>query len=701
MSKTYAETAKKLGRSAVEGIGRARAKERIACSVDGKCIRQVLEGEVEDLRSLSATNDNLVPEWCDKAKSPAELAICGDESLRRKEINLTGMFSTLNSVTLRKAELQQLQRNWLRTRNLCGNDIACLSDSYGRQIELYSGMSAELDIANTHQAGNTAVSQPVAGTSPSGAITLSGLELSFPNDIITGNSIDALFVANDDYLDVAKLKTPAADAALVGAALKSRGIASTTIMDVTQTSLASAIGSYKTSPRKDVFIFYYAGHAATVNGNAALLFPSFSLSSPASSNDYQPISQIIAAISKLGYRKVLVVFDACRTIVDVKQAVASAGDAKPVLDDVSVRSVRPLSPAQVDTDPSGGGEYTIAFSASSGQPAIDTLNGKNSPFAEIFAANIREKPTILSALIDTRNGVSSATGGKQLPRLELGWGADVALTAHVVSSASLQLELPAYLLRKTPEIQWRKSQWQGGEPTLSARHSVQPGDACDIMKPAPNGAVTVSTADFDCMLSLYDWRASVDSIDRPKIDWNAGNLIDGVVQSCGQARFDFDLDADGKPETIGLSNDRYGGSLSFVHGNHTANWYSTLGCNFKTITLYDIDRNGVRDMIVEYDCQIGNEQKSCLLVLSGERLVANVDGTFWYGDENAEKQKLAKFGAPELRGILRGAEPITLFFEADISSSYGIEGNKIVFYSPGGMPNNELIFNRDGSVDSH
>src|SRR6185436_1813484 len=61
---------------------------------------------------------------------------------------------------------------------------------------------------------------------------------------------DALIVANFDYDQLPDLKTPEADAALVAAALKSRGIPSQTLLNATRADLVAAIAAYAQSSNK-------------------------------------------------------------------------------------------------------------------------------------------------------------------------------------------------------------------------------------------------------------------------------------------------------------------------------------------------------------------------------------------------------------------------------------------------------------------
>jgi len=80
---------------------------------------------------------------CRYAKSPAEVAICQNAGLMALDrqlgqaysearVNMTGV-----RTDLRLAEFAKDQRKWLRQRNDCRSDVACLRQNYtGRLNEL-------------------------------------------------------------------------------------------------------------------------------------------------------------------------------------------------------------------------------------------------------------------------------------------------------------------------------------------------------------------------------------------------------------------------------------------------------------------------------------------------------------------------------------------------------------------------------------
>lgn len=356
--------------------------------------------------------------WCAQARTPTEVAICSDSSLGERDEYITRIYNALRSAVSEKGKLRDIQRGWLKERSTCGADKTCLRDRYDQMITAYQQVSEKIGLqfptpnfSNTAQANNNTED---ASKNKGNTISIAEVSFSYTETEAIGNNMDALIVANSDYAFIPDLTTPAADAEIVGAAFKSRGITSTTIINPSREELFSTLMKFAQSPRKEVFVFYYAGHAADINGNPSVLFPDFRLDGTRANGHFQPINEVIAAVSKLGYKKVLIIFDACRNLVEIEKVAVVSQPSSPTSSDAT--TYRNLGSHAVDLNPLRNLDYAISFSAAEGQFAIDTLNGRNSPFAQAFAQNIREKETFFDAIIETRRDVKSATANRQQPR---------------------------------------------------------------------------------------------------------------------------------------------------------------------------------------------------------------------------------------------------------------------------------------------
>lgn len=537
----------------------------------------------------------------------------------------------------------------------------------------------------------------VGDVAPAGEVAISRIHIAYDDLGGAGNRIDAFIVANADYAELDDLETPVSDAEIVGAALKSRGIGANTQVNINRKELERSLRTFSRKRNGDVFVFYYAGHAANINGQPSLIFPAFRVEGNTSNGEYLPISEITEIISKLGYGKVLIVFDACRNIIELDDA--SEETAEVVAKYAGTRGVNALAGRKVELGALEGLDFAISFSSAKGQVAIDTLNGRNSPYAEAFAANLREKETFFDAIIETRRGVRNATGNRQRPTLEMSWDEDISLSTGIVRSASITLLEPRSAILHASRDNIRSDEaFLAWDHTVVVSHQVQsPDDACAPQSSPPN-SMTFRFHSLDCVTDAHGMRpvsGKADILETWQTDYR-----DGVTRACEEAVFEVDLDSDGRAERLRLGSNRYGGLLQFDRDGHSASYYSELGCNFTSMTVYDIDRNGIRDLLFEFHCEAG----SCLVFLSGEKLVANVDGVFGpAGDE-----PIARFMKPSRwHGVLGGLSKIALFYDQNIRWTEQLAGNSLSYttfsttwqpYEEHVMPNKQVAINRDGSV---
>lgn len=74
---------------------------------------------------------------CARASIPAERAICGNPNLSQLDARTAGMYFTIlgnNLPPARLAQVRNMQRRFLATRNACGWNVDCLVDAYTSQM---------------------------------------------------------------------------------------------------------------------------------------------------------------------------------------------------------------------------------------------------------------------------------------------------------------------------------------------------------------------------------------------------------------------------------------------------------------------------------------------------------------------------------------------------------------------------------------
>jgi len=74
---------------------------------------------------------------CAQARLPSEMAICNNESLLVKDEQVASLLASKLVTATASGKMQDVSKehgNWLRTRNACANDMACLEDAYDKRI---------------------------------------------------------------------------------------------------------------------------------------------------------------------------------------------------------------------------------------------------------------------------------------------------------------------------------------------------------------------------------------------------------------------------------------------------------------------------------------------------------------------------------------------------------------------------------------
>jgi uncharacterized protein YecT (DUF1311 family) len=79
--------------------------------------------------SVPARAADYAPIDCSKASSPAERAICRSYPLGQAEARMATMFGVVTSLVAmgQRGDIGEAQRKWLKERNACGDDSACIA----------------------------------------------------------------------------------------------------------------------------------------------------------------------------------------------------------------------------------------------------------------------------------------------------------------------------------------------------------------------------------------------------------------------------------------------------------------------------------------------------------------------------------------------------------------------------------------------
>jgi uncharacterized protein len=99
--------------------------------------------------SVPARAADYAPIDCGKASSSAERTICRSYLLGQAEARMATLFGVVTSLVAmgQRADIGDAQRTWLKERNACGDDGACIARAYRSRI---TALSANLDAIASH-----------------------------------------------------------------------------------------------------------------------------------------------------------------------------------------------------------------------------------------------------------------------------------------------------------------------------------------------------------------------------------------------------------------------------------------------------------------------------------------------------------------------------------------------------------------------
>ena len=213
----------------------------------------------------------------------------------------------------------------------------------------------------------------------------------------------ALVVGNGAYTHAGRLPNPTNDASDVAAALRRLGFDVTITRDAGRTALNEALRAFtRRSASADVALVFYAGHAMEMDGVNYLL-PVDARVEQDTDVRYETVTldDVLASTSGAGLR--VVILDACR----------NNPLARSMQRTVSTRSVSNGSLGDLNEDLLGD-ETLVAYSAAAGTTAADG-EGRNSPYTAALLAHLEEPVEIGLLFRRVREGVLSATSGRQRP----------------------------------------------------------------------------------------------------------------------------------------------------------------------------------------------------------------------------------------------------------------------------------------------
>jgi uncharacterized protein len=83
---------------------------------------------------------------CARASDSAQRTICRDYGLGQAEARMATLYGVIASLVAmgQRANLQDTQRDWLKTRDACRDDRDCLANTYAGRIQELNAMVADI-----------------------------------------------------------------------------------------------------------------------------------------------------------------------------------------------------------------------------------------------------------------------------------------------------------------------------------------------------------------------------------------------------------------------------------------------------------------------------------------------------------------------------------------------------------------------------
>jgi uncharacterized protein len=90
--------------------------------------------------SVPARAADYAPIDCSKASSPAERTICRNYPLGQAEARMATLFGVVTSLVAmgQRGDIGDAQQKWLKQRDACGDDGACIARAYQSRITTLS-----------------------------------------------------------------------------------------------------------------------------------------------------------------------------------------------------------------------------------------------------------------------------------------------------------------------------------------------------------------------------------------------------------------------------------------------------------------------------------------------------------------------------------------------------------------------------------
>jgi hypothetical protein len=492
-----------------------------------------------------------------------------------------------------------------------------------------------------------AQTQEAAPQAKMGAADLKWNAISLSGAPPTGVRGHIILIANSDYKFFTKLDGPGRDINAAASAFAQIGFRTTVLTDPSKERILEAIKSAGAEGEQQLIGLYYSGHAAEINNQNTVVLTGFDPSSKSYADSLLPVQAVLSSLTSANANKIFIAFDACRDFYDPKEDQASVEKKRALMASV-FQSYKGAEMPSEDLRLLNRKEYSVLFSTSEKETALDSMDNGISPFTISFVTALSRETSFIQAMLLAKRLTEEKTGGEQSPEIDIKWNSDLqyATSKTVTNSALFELNEPL-----TPEMFNTSAE----ELKKYTKHVTDQGLEYDALvfsdeqtKPCkeatevehPHFYWSLSTLDIEqCLLKQIGLKDSklIFGFDPNAGIYSAGQYFKGLWR--------LDIDFDGKPETLRAELRNADMSLLFKSASKEVEFRGLVGPNIRFLGLYDFNKDGVLDIFLEVVFPSKSLQETELIILDGKKLANErvrsekcIQATHWVRSKVCDRQ---------------------------------------------------------------
>src|SRR5271157_3902336 len=480
-----------------------------------------------------------------------------------------------------------------------------------------------------------------------GAADLKWNAISLSSAPPTGVRGHIILIANSDYKFFTKLDGPGRDINAAASAFAQIGFRTTVLTDPSKERILEAIKSAGAEGEQQLIGLYYSGHAAEINNQNTVVLTGFDPSSKSYADSLLPVQAVLSSLTSANANKIFIAFDACRDFYDPKEDQASVEKKRALMASV-FQSYKGAEMPSEDLRLLNRKEYSVLFSTSEKETALDSMDNGISPFTISFVTALGRETSFIQAMLLAKRLTEEKTGGEQSPEIDIKWNSDLqyAISKTVTNSALFELNAPL-----TPEMFNTSAE----ELKKYTKHLTDQGLEYDALvfsdeqtKPCKEAAEvehphfywSLSTLDIEqCLLKQIGLKDSklIFGFDPNAGIYSAGQYFKGLWR--------LDIDFDGKPETLRAELRNADMLLLFKSASKEVEFRGLVGPNIRFLGLYDFNKDGVLDIFLEMVFPSKSLQETELIILDGKKLANErvrsekcIQATHWVRTKVCDRQ---------------------------------------------------------------